>query len=202
MNPVIIRNLKIGEGIPKICVPIVGKTKDEVIQEVKNIKALPADLVEWRADWFEHVQDFAEVEKVLCETDKENADFYTANYEKFCTQIDNAKNSAVKKLNHWQGRTFITYHAAFGYYADEFKLKQLAFEFNGREITPGNLTYLSRYAKQHKIKSIFIQSTTPPNARRAIQNAVKAKLVTIDPSDYNILKNLNRLSAELEAAFE
>lgn len=65
MNPVIIRNLKIGEGMPKICVPIVGKTKDEIMQEVKNIKALPVDLVEWRADWFEHVQDFAEVKGVL-----------------------------------------------------------------------------------------------------------------------------------------
>lgn len=25
MNPVVVRNVAIGEGIPKICVPIVGK---------------------------------------------------------------------------------------------------------------------------------------------------------------------------------
>ena len=39
MNPVIVRNVKIGEGIPKICVPIVGRTKDEIINEAKEILA-------------------------------------------------------------------------------------------------------------------------------------------------------------------
>ena len=65
MNPVIVRNVKIGEGIPKICVPIVGRTRNEIIDEAKEILALPADLVEWRADWFEDVFDFEQVESVL-----------------------------------------------------------------------------------------------------------------------------------------
>ena len=65
MNPVIVRNVKIGEGIPKICVPIVGRTRNEIIDEAKEILALPADLVEWRADWFENVFDFEQVESVL-----------------------------------------------------------------------------------------------------------------------------------------
>ena len=65
MNPVIVRNVKIGEGIPKICVPIVGRTRNEIIDEAKEILALPADLVEWREDWFEDVFDFEQVESVL-----------------------------------------------------------------------------------------------------------------------------------------
>lgn len=65
MNPVIVRNVKIGEGIPKICVPIVGRTRNEIIDEAKEILALPADLVEWRADWFENVFDFEQVKSVL-----------------------------------------------------------------------------------------------------------------------------------------
>lgn len=65
MNPVVIRDLKIGEGMPKICVPIVGVTKEDIINEAKNIKAVPADLVEWRADWFDGVWNFLEVEEML-----------------------------------------------------------------------------------------------------------------------------------------
>ena len=45
MNPVIVRNVKIGEGVPKICVPIVGVTKEEIINEAKtfeNILTVPA----------------------------------------------------------------------------------------------------------------------------------------------------------------
>ena len=38
MNPVIVRNVKIGEGVPKICVPIVGVTKEEIINEAKTFE--------------------------------------------------------------------------------------------------------------------------------------------------------------------
>ena len=62
MNPVIVRNVAIGEGKPKICVPIVGQTEEEILSEAKNLLTLPVDLVEWRADWFEYV---FEIEKVL-----------------------------------------------------------------------------------------------------------------------------------------
>ena len=30
-----VRGVKIGEGVPKICVPIVGKTKEEILASSK-----------------------------------------------------------------------------------------------------------------------------------------------------------------------
>ena len=65
MNPVKVRNIVIGEGMPKICVPIVGITKEAILNEAKAITKLPADVVEWRIDWFENVFDFAALEDVL-----------------------------------------------------------------------------------------------------------------------------------------
>ena len=70
MNPVVVRNIKIGEGMPKICVPIVGKTRDEILQAAREICDTSADLVEWRADWFESVFDIEEVKKVANELRK------------------------------------------------------------------------------------------------------------------------------------
>lgn len=67
MNPVIIRETAIGEGMPKICVPIVEKTRAEIIKAAEEIKTLPADLVEWRADWFEQVFEAEVVFDVLQE---------------------------------------------------------------------------------------------------------------------------------------
>ena len=61
MKPVIVRNVIIGEGMPKICVPIVGKTEDEILQAAKEIVNVPADLVEWRADWYEAVLEMQKV---------------------------------------------------------------------------------------------------------------------------------------------
>lgn len=67
MNPVVVRNVKIGEGIPKICVPIVGVTKEDIVNEAKSFASIPVDVVEWRVDWFEHVFDIEKVKEVLAE---------------------------------------------------------------------------------------------------------------------------------------
>lgn len=65
MNSIQVRNLTIGEGKPKICVPIVGRTEREILAQAERIRELPAEIVEWRADWFEEVDDFARVKAVL-----------------------------------------------------------------------------------------------------------------------------------------
>lgn len=65
MNTVKVRNIEIGSGIPKICVPIIAKTKLEIIDEAKALSAIPVDIVEWRADWFEDVSDIEKVKEAL-----------------------------------------------------------------------------------------------------------------------------------------
>lgn len=65
MKPVEIRNCKIGEGIPKICVPIVGITKNDILCQAESFDVIQADIAEWRADWFENVFDPEQVKDVL-----------------------------------------------------------------------------------------------------------------------------------------
>lgn len=65
MNTIRIRDIELGAGIPKICVPIIGKTKEDIINEAKTFDSIPVDVVEWRVDWFEGVFDFAQVLDVL-----------------------------------------------------------------------------------------------------------------------------------------
>ncbi len=65
MKTVKIRELTLGEGQPKICVPIVGKTEEEILQEARKIPESTADLAEWRVDWYEETADWEKTETVL-----------------------------------------------------------------------------------------------------------------------------------------
>lgn len=53
MSYVQVREIKIGEGIPKICVPIVAQTQKDIFAKAEEIRKLPIDVVEWRADWYQ-----------------------------------------------------------------------------------------------------------------------------------------------------
>ena len=66
-NIVEVRGVKIGAGMPKICIPIVGKTKEEICAAAVRLKQAECDVAEWRADWFTEVFDFSEVTAVLKE---------------------------------------------------------------------------------------------------------------------------------------
>lgn len=65
MNTIKVRDIEIGAGAPKIIVPIVGVTKEDILNEAKTFDSIPVDVVEWRVDWFEHVFEFDKVEDVL-----------------------------------------------------------------------------------------------------------------------------------------
>lgn len=73
-NIVEVRNVKIGEGIPKITVPVVGTNNVELIEEVKGLKGIKLDIVEWRVDFYENVEDIEKVKEILGEIRKVLAD--------------------------------------------------------------------------------------------------------------------------------
>lgn len=60
-----VKDLVIGEGIPKIVVPIVGKSISEIIEEAKELEYIDFDIVEWRADFFKNVTNINKVIEAL-----------------------------------------------------------------------------------------------------------------------------------------
>lgn len=65
MKVVRVKDIIIGEGMPKIAVPIVGRNITEIIEEVKELKKIDFDIAEWRADFFENATDISKVIEVL-----------------------------------------------------------------------------------------------------------------------------------------
>lgn len=57
--------LELGSGRPKICVPITGKTTEEIIEQTQKIKEAKPDLAEWRGDLFADIFEESKVQEVL-----------------------------------------------------------------------------------------------------------------------------------------
>lgn len=62
---VTIRNVTLGKGIPKICIPLVSATLSSIMKEAAVAIAAGADLVEWRTDCFEDVESSDKVKEAL-----------------------------------------------------------------------------------------------------------------------------------------
>ncbi|MDL2253740.1 type I 3-dehydroquinate dehydratase [Ruminococcaceae bacterium OttesenSCG-928-I18] len=54
---VTVKQLVLGDRRPKICVPLCDATTESLVWGAVLAKAAAADLVEWRADYYEHAED-------------------------------------------------------------------------------------------------------------------------------------------------
>ena len=52
-----VRNLKVGEGLPKICIPLTDPNTESLKKSLDMLMDSPCDLVEWRADFYENFSD-------------------------------------------------------------------------------------------------------------------------------------------------
>ena len=61
MKTVRVRDVVIGEGVPKVCVPIVETKVNDAVLSAGNLKARGADVAEWRIDWLDDAHDISKV---------------------------------------------------------------------------------------------------------------------------------------------
>lgn len=64
-NIVEVRNVKLGEGVPKIAVPLMGYANEDIIKALDYLRTIKFDIVEWRMDYYKDVEDVEKVKIIL-----------------------------------------------------------------------------------------------------------------------------------------
>lgn len=64
---VTVRRVSIGTGRPKICVPVLGKCEADILASADSARLCHPDVVEWRIDWFDGVEDAPRLANLLCQ---------------------------------------------------------------------------------------------------------------------------------------
>ena len=65
MKVVTVKGVALGEGRPKICVPLVGCDIMALQNEIERIREVNADLVEWQGDCYSGILDCDLMDKAL-----------------------------------------------------------------------------------------------------------------------------------------
>ncbi|UTR11564.1 type I 3-dehydroquinate dehydratase [Evansella sp. LMS18] len=60
-----VRGKVISGSMPAVCLPITGRTRDEILKDTEHAKKTGPDMIEWRADFFEGLGDETKVTEVL-----------------------------------------------------------------------------------------------------------------------------------------
>ncbi|MBN1500485.1 MAG: zinc ABC transporter substrate-binding protein [Spirochaetes bacterium] len=137
----------------------------------------------------------------LIELDPSGKTDYLKGYESLISELDEVISELQKSLKPFAGSTLFVFHPAFGYFADEFGLKQVAIETGGKEAAPAKLTEIIEHAQKEGVKIIFVQPEFSQESAKKIAQAIGGTVVMLNPLYPDYINNLKSISTEIEKAY-
>ncbi|AFA48018.1 metal ABC transporter solute-binding protein, Zn/Mn family [Acetobacterium woodii] len=126
--------------------------------------------------------------------DPDNQATYEKNAEAYIAQLNELDQNIKTVLAPVQNKKFIVYHPAFGYLADDYGLKMIALEEEGKEATPQQLQSIIDLAKADNIKAIFYQEEIDSSQSQAFAEELGGKTIQLAPLAANYIENLQNMA--------
>ncbi len=117
--------------------------------------------------------------EALIAKDKANSAYYKTNYEAFLKHVDETDKAIKTILAHTpKGTKFMVFHPAWGYFAAEYGLTQIAIEAGGKNPKPKQVIRLINEAKNEQVKAVF---TAPEFSQKVAKQIAKEVGVPVRP---------------------
>ena len=132
----------------------------------------------------------------------QNTQTFENNYAALITDIDQLDADISASLSGVERRTFMVFHPAWGYFADQYHLEQVAVQVGGQDPSPSELANLVEIARNEAVRVIFVQPTFSSANAEAIAKEIDAEIAFVDPLARDWLQNLQAVATALAAALQ
>lgn len=125
--------------------------------------------------------EVANIKEALVNADPTNKDYYETNCTEFISQLESLYSEYQDKFDSVGKKSFVTGHAAFAYFCQDFGLTQNSVEdvFAEGEPSAQQLTELVTYCRENKVTTIFAEKMASPEVSQTLADEVGAQVETI-----------------------
>lgn len=135
------------------------------------------------------------VERALAAADPARRVEYAANSAKLQAELQLLDREIQGKLVGLKNRRFLVFHPAWGYYADAFRLEQIAVEEEGKTLTPRQMQRVIEQAKANRITVVFVSPQFSSSQAQTIALEIGGKTRSVDPLSSDYQNNLRRTTS-------
>jgi zinc transport system substrate-binding protein len=130
----------------------------------------------------------------LSQTDPDHAVLFNANLRKFARQLDSIDTIYSGLFAPMKNVKFLIYHPALGYFARDYKLKQISLETEGKEPSAAHLSALIEIARKEGIHSVLVSKEFDSRNAETLAREINGRVVVFDPMAADLLGNLDRIA--------
>ncbi len=135
--------------------------------------------------------------EALSRVDMDNVETFKENLAAFSHKMDSLDGVIRERLKDIPSRTFLIYHPALAYFAEDYGLHQLSVQHNGKEASAEHLTHIVEKCRQEKVRVVFVQKEYSANVARTMAQEIGAEVVEINPLSYDYEKELMQIVSAL-----
>ena len=125
---------------------------------------------------------------------------YERGYRSLVDDLEALDRRLAEILAPVKGKPLYVFHPAFGYFAEDYGLPQIAVETGGAEPSGRQLTELIDMARQQGVKVIFVQPQFSKASAETIAAEIGAAVVPIDSLARDYIGNLESIARAVEEA--
>lgn len=138
----------------------------------------------------------------LAQLDPSHGEVYSANADRYIERLAQLDGEIRATLAGLSQRTFIVYHPAFGYFADDYSLTMVALEEEGKEATALDLQKVIDLARSQNIKVVFYQAEIDSKQSRTLAEEIGGQSEMIAPLDPDYIGNLEKTARTFKQAMQ
>ncbi len=137
------------------------------------------------------------IERALTACDPARSGEYRKNLRGFLADIDTLDGEIKRTLAAKKGHSFMVYHPAWGYYAGEYGLVQLAVEEEGKPVNAAHIRRMVDLARKKGIRAVLVQKGYDSKSARAIARDIGGEVVEADPLERDWLQGMKNFTVLL-----
>jgi zinc transport system substrate-binding protein len=131
---------------------------------------------------------------VLAEKYPSQKENFYKNYLEFSREVITLDKKILKSTGDIKYRNIFVFHPSWGYFMDEYNLKQIPIEAQGKEPGPSHLSKIIEFAKKNNINTLLVQPQFPSSSVKVMENTLGLKVFTADPLAENWDENLLKIA--------
>lgn len=138
----------------------------------------------------------------LSELAPQHAEEFQDNFDNLVEDIEEVDIRIETALSDLAGQKFMVFHPAWGYFARQYNLEEIAVQVGGQEPSASELAALIQIAEEENISVIFVQPTFSTANAEAIAREINASVAVVDPLAEDWLANLEAAANAFAAALK
>ncbi|ACF45244.1 periplasmic solute binding protein [Prosthecochloris aestuarii DSM 271] len=142
------------------------------------------------------------IERSLSALDPSGASVYHRNFLQLKAELLELSSEIRQTLSGIGNRAFMVFHPAWGYYAAEYGLQQIAAEAEGKALAPKSMVRVIRQARELGIRVVFVSPQFSRVQAQTIAREIGGVTQSVDPLSASYIDNLRQATAAFSRSMQ